>query len=418
MLLIISLKNETNLFYLNDYLNQYISTVTENTFYLLANQTYTLTDTDISFSLDCDLFCYKCRHANKWHLEAAYYDSHLASGAFNTTIYKTSSYQFIQAILPEPKKNRVIKVSTYYTTFDALNEKLQALHTELTSEKEFNQLVHNGGKASIITTSSGSFGTKIQTTFVMKQYAGVALEECFFAQLDIHTRLQLCRAILLAYQKQIESKKLVHLDLKPANMLYNPAASSWEEAITIIDFNNSALADVVAKIRAVTHEYASLEHYIDEPQLMHIGIDIFSLGRVLGVILQAPTLIAKNYSFPSTTLLVSQYQYADLPQALGELKPEQRSTLQSALAQTTCKNIQERISIENLLRIFTHVLNEQNTLHTTSLFAIPQPLAKPAESSEFEVCSELISAPQTSGNSEDDRELITQPLHLLALNAS
>jgi len=405
MPIIVSLKKGINLSYLNDYLHDSLPTSTEETLYLSATQDYILPGTSISFKPDCDLFCYKCPHANKWHIEAVSYDELFAVGAQTTHIYQTNSYYFFRrSILPDPKRRCVIKTSDY-TPAD-----IQAKREALEMEKKFNQLAHKGAKASlIINPPNTNSSAKIQTVLVMKQYAGAALQESFFTNLDINTRLQLCHAIITAYKNQIAENNIVHLDLKPANILYNPAANSWEEAIKIIDFNNSALAGTKASIYGVTHEYASAEHYIDQPILLHSGIDIFSLGRILGKILQAPTLISEKYSYPSTLILISQYAYEDLHLALADMPPEHKSILQSALAKTTHTDSYQRISIDTLLEIFTSILISRNALQTTPLFAIPQ---------RFTPASGSLDMPTSSAADLDENKPLTQFRRLPAPNAS
>lgn len=102
---------------------------------------------------------------------------------------------------------------------------------------------------------------------------------------SINTRLQLIKALLIAYQKQVQDQSLIHCDIKPENIRFTATHDALE--IYIIDYGLSLynLDNVIQCMPKGSAGYCAKEQILKQP--IQASADIFSLGRVLMHILDA-----------------------------------------------------------------------------------------------------------------------------------
>lgn len=188
-------------------------------------------------------------------------------------------------------KTRIVKIEQH-DEYDRSNSVLQ----------EYNNLVrvgHLGAKPPVFIHNNGK-----KSLLVMKQAKGLTLETLLnpnkrkkfvgiIPKLTVEQRLEITFAILNAVKDQVIDKDLIHRDLKPGNMLIDLSKSfsmtrdpegnvhiDSPSKVTIIDYGNAIIGDLIEHRRVGTTAYRAPELYLGIPSYTQKS-DAYAVGRIL-----------------------------------------------------------------------------------------------------------------------------------------
>ena len=165
--------------------------------------------------------------------------------------------------------------------------------------------------------------------------------------LSLEQRQQISIAVLKAYKEQVLDKGVIHRDVKPPNImvdLSNPIA------VNFIDYGLSTLVNPSNAIMCGTPGFIAPEIYNGATATSKV--DIFSLGRVLGLLWRDKT---SHYAFPrqvDAQNFANNVHYNDLFIGLDTLNVQNKNIIKSTLTNMTKQNLAARIDIDEAINAF------------------------------------------------------------------
>lgn len=242
-------------------------------------------------------------------------------------------------------KRRVVKVIELSHNQRRRDSQIQALNHEIEMANVVGQL---GVKPLTIV---GDFAL-----ITMKRAAGVPLSQIIAAgNLRDRERYQLSYSLLYYAQKLLAEKGIIHLDLKPDNIIVDMTQVPYK--ITFIDFGNATRFNEVSDDPRGTPAYACPGRYLmlREPNNYQIVfnnniLDVFSLGKIL---FEIWSRIDNQYSCDTSN-------FADVNEAAlqldklftGTMPPDCAAELDQLIRGMLTLDFQQRISlIDNMQRL-------------------------------------------------------------------
>lgn len=350
----VSLQPEKNISLLIAYLNTQTQSLV-----LQEGKPYSLpSDADgaaITFTLDFQLVCRLCAN-KKWHLEEIRSENYIDKGA-QGAVYRSCTYDIDEdGQLFSLAKQRAVKISTFSTTAATFSPKeLEEIKSYKTREQDFSNRVRPGAKSPILLMRSAQ---EVYVYTIMRLIIGTPLNKMLDnsnPDIPFRLRLSMCCEMIAACAK-IHAAGVVHLDLKPANVIVTLTGE-----IEPVDFGLSETPGSPIGHKRGTPRFMSVEQCGGTTNVTQ-QTDIYALGRILGTLLLAPTLLGPldpdgihNHMY--------FYRFHDLftnyiPTYLAAISPENRERIRGLLARTAEPDPANRPTLRELAEAFSQVLAE------------------------------------------------------------
>ena len=207
----------------------------------------------------------------------------------------------------------------------------------------------------------------LRSHLIMKKIDGVSLDfilDMYLHTLNVTTRIRLAKNILRELRK-IHIKKIAHRDIKPKNILINLNT----QEVKIVDFGLSRHFEEADKGKHGTLGFVPPEAYTKNYPLNHLS-DIWSAGIVLWLLFNTSEI--ENISKIQYNFIKAQ-QLPPLPNLRRafkytlDIRKEHREMIINLLSKMTNQNPEERISLDDAIKILDNIeLERKFPLHFSS----------------------------------------------------
>ncbi|MGH9766306.1 MAG: protein kinase domain-containing protein [Blastocatellia bacterium] len=230
---------------------------------------------------------------------------------------------------------------------------------------------------------------------VMEWLEGHTLDD----ELEAERQLSFVRAAEITRQiaaalDHAHSRHIIHRDLKPSNIMLVTRPDGGE-VVKVVDFGiakvaSETTASPVSRLMGTPH-YASPEQFrIGSP--IDGRADVYSLGVMLY------QMIAGELPFNAQTAQeLIKMQSAELPPPIRQYRAETPAAVEQLINRMLEKDPRRRPSTASeAVAIFERALNEQDLLHTASLYSSPATIIEPTATNEYDKAPDTIKGRATN----------------------
>lgn len=373
-------------------LNRFISKSKEDQKFLFEDSVYELKETNpqspneqtsTSFTLTHDLLQYPCKkHPDNYHYEVFSFKQQLSSGGFGMIFLDTATLD--KDLNSKQVKNCIIKLqrcdgpdhstknnesNLFYTLKpdQQFKQKLHSVLNHLEKEQEFNKkkwMSFDKYMREIELTKLS--GLRMKQPFIIKvdeemAYTFTIMEYCKGQELfevirndlenksflSTNLRIQLTLELLQSL-KNLHDKGIVHRDIKPENIIVDLDLTTEKiNSLHIIDFNLSKYANQKTDDSVGTLEYIPPEGFSGK-NVDH-RFDIFSLGKVIGLIWRSELTLASDLKSAYRHALNPTFNY--LFQGIHDITANEKNIIEYLLINMTSLEVANRISLSTAIEL-------------------------------------------------------------------
>jgi serine/threonine protein kinase len=255
-------------------------------------------------------------------------------------------------------------------------------------------------------------GEPLAHAIIMELAQGIPLTSPKIASLSIEQQLELCINLAKAVA-ELHKNNIVHTDLKPENLFFNPANNK----ITIIDFG-SALANNTRMVPQGSLAFAPSESQQavnkGEPMIYTEKFDVYSTGIIMGIVTKlAKEIIANNklvgYEIAAqvdsdkTVLIKLQQLLIQATQPDADKRPNMAVIVQNLIALQQIKQQKQAPNTAEIMRTLARHANVSSKQATAELLRHKPTESSPNKFPSKEVSTEKLPEKEEKTNIETPR---------------